>query len=176
MSQQSCKHTASCFPAHASIPHSRNRGYRCLKNFLWKEKFITYKGNSLSKHFVLASAWGRGPQHSSLVRRYNEVHGSKTEVRMRTFWAISFLTPTLLKLIVMAGHLPSQTIRAAWKGGEGKRRKETVQRFTSLKITHITCWLLGFATGISQYLSIHSAAVSLWTTIFQGAIWFLRQV
>lgn len=67
-----------CFPAHASIPHSRNRGYRCLKNFLWKEKFITYKGNSLSKHFVLASAWGRGPQHSSLVKRYNEVHGSNT--------------------------------------------------------------------------------------------------
>lgn len=64
-----------CFPAYASIPHSHNRGYRCLKNFLWKARFITYKGTTLSKHFLLASVWGRGPQHSSPVRRYNEVHG-----------------------------------------------------------------------------------------------------
>lgn len=64
-----------CFPAYASVPHSRNRGYRCLKNFLWKARFITYKGITLSKHFLLASLWERGPQHSSPVRRQNEVHG-----------------------------------------------------------------------------------------------------
>lgn len=79
ISQQSCKHTASSVFLHMPAFLTAVTGYRCLKNFLWKEKFITYKGNNtLSKHFVRASAWGRGPQHSSLVRRYNEVHGLNT--------------------------------------------------------------------------------------------------
>lgn len=70
--QASCK---LCFLAHASIPHRHNRHYRCLKNFLRKARFTTYTGIHLSKHFLLASVWGRGPQHYSPVRRYNEVHG-----------------------------------------------------------------------------------------------------
>lgn len=153
-------------------PHSRP-GYRCLKNFLWKARFMTCTGTTLPKHFLLASVWGRGPQHSSPVRRYNEVRGlagSEDE---------NILSEQLpYSHSVKSNHHGRRPFPAKSSEQHERRRREeeTARCVTSLKIAHITCWLLGFATRISQDLSIHSAAVSLWTTIFQGAIWFLRQM
>lgn len=132
------------------------RGNKCPKNFLWKIRFIIYKGFTLSKHFLLPSVWGKGPQHSSPVRRYNEVYvlaGSGNEN------ILSYLFP--YPQSVKTNHNGRKPFLAKsseqHERGVGERKKETVQSFTSLKITCITCWLLGFATKL----------VGIWTSIQQ---------